>query len=99
MGDPEILILDEPFANLDPTTQIRLKTLLKDLKENRFWMRSMQSLYNNEDKLERITLDHFEKYINGLDSDAVKEMANQVFNPERRIEVVMQPEEEQQVDN
>jgi len=28
LGDPELLILDEPFANLDPTTQIRLKELL-----------------------------------------------------------------------
>lgn len=29
IGNPEIIILDEPFANLDPTTQIRLKKLLK----------------------------------------------------------------------
>jgi ABC-2 type transport system ATP-binding protein len=29
MGDPELVILDEPFANLDPTTQIRLKELVK----------------------------------------------------------------------
>ncbi|MDQ6903775.1 MAG: ABC transporter ATP-binding protein [Bacteroidota bacterium] len=29
--NPEILILDEPFASLDPTTQFRLKVLLKNL--------------------------------------------------------------------
>lgn len=31
IGNPEVIILDEPFANLDPTTQIRLKGLLKEL--------------------------------------------------------------------
>lgn len=31
IGNPEIIILDEPFANLDPTTQIRLKKMLKTL--------------------------------------------------------------------
>jgi len=35
IGNPEIIILDEPFANLDPTTQIRLKQLLKSLTENK----------------------------------------------------------------
>ena len=30
IGEPQLLILDEPFANLDPTTQIRLKELLKE---------------------------------------------------------------------
>jgi ABC-2 type transport system ATP-binding protein len=32
MGNPEILILDEPFTNLDPSSQIRLKRILKELK-------------------------------------------------------------------
>jgi ABC-2 type transport system ATP-binding protein len=32
MQKPELLVLDEPFANLDPTTQIRLKSILKSLK-------------------------------------------------------------------
>ena len=35
IGNPEIIILDEPFANLDPTTQIRLKKMLKALAENK----------------------------------------------------------------
>ena len=31
MGNPQVVVLDEPFANLDPTTQIRLKKILKTL--------------------------------------------------------------------
>lgn len=31
IGNPEVVILDEPFANLDPTTQIRLKEIIKEL--------------------------------------------------------------------
>lgn len=31
IGKPEVIILDEPFANLDPTTQIRLKKIIKEL--------------------------------------------------------------------
>ncbi len=31
IGNPKVIILDEPFANLDPTTQIRLKKIIKDL--------------------------------------------------------------------
>jgi len=34
IGNPEVIVLDEPFSNLDPTTQIRLKKLLRDLTNN-----------------------------------------------------------------
>ena len=33
IGNPEVVILDEPFANLDPTTQIRLKGIIKELAQ------------------------------------------------------------------
>jgi ABC-2 type transport system ATP-binding protein len=33
IGNPKVVILDEPFANLDPTSQIRLKKTLKALTE------------------------------------------------------------------
>lgn len=35
IGNPEVIILDEPFANLDPTTQIRLKGIIKNLAETK----------------------------------------------------------------
>lgn len=31
IGQPEVVILDEPFANLDPTTQFRLKGIVKKI--------------------------------------------------------------------
>jgi len=33
MSNPKILILDEPFSNLDPSTQIRLKKLLRTMQQ------------------------------------------------------------------
>lgn len=34
MGNPEVVFLDEPFENLDPSSQIRLKKLILREKEN-----------------------------------------------------------------
>ena len=34
IGTPAIIILDEPFANLDPSTQIKLKNLITDWSQN-----------------------------------------------------------------
>ena len=35
MGHPELIVLDEPFNSLDPSTQIRLKHLIKKKKESK----------------------------------------------------------------
>jgi len=34
IANPEVVILDEPFANLDPTTVNRLKKIIKELADN-----------------------------------------------------------------
>lgn len=35
IGNPKVVILDEPFANLDPTSQIRLKKILKSMSASK----------------------------------------------------------------
>jgi ABC-2 type transport system ATP-binding protein len=35
LNEPELLILDEPFANLDPSTQLRLVDMIKTMAEHK----------------------------------------------------------------
>jgi len=58
IGNPEVIILDEPFANLDPTTQIRLKQILKNLakKQGVTILVSSHDLMHVTDVCERIVV-------------------------------------------
>jgi len=56
--EPHLLVLDEPFANLDPGSQIRLKTLLRGLRQEHgtTMLISSHDLGHVTDFCERITL-------------------------------------------
>lgn len=58
IGTPEIIILDEPFANLDPSTQIKLKNLIKDWSHNSdsTFLISSHDLAHTTDVCERIVV-------------------------------------------
>ncbi|WP_225035893.1 ABC transporter ATP-binding protein [Winogradskyella sp. SM1960] len=58
IGNPEVIILDEPFANLDPTTQIRLKEIIRDLahKKGVTVLVSSHDLLHVTDVCERIVV-------------------------------------------
>lgn len=58
IGNPKVVILDEPFANLDPTTQIRLKGIIKDLaaKEDVTVLVSSHDLIHVTEVCERIVV-------------------------------------------
>lgn len=58
MGNPEVVMLDEPFENLDPSSQVRLKKLILQEKEmsQRTFLISSHDLNHVTDICDRIVL-------------------------------------------
>ncbi|MDB4925794.1 ATP-binding cassette domain-containing protein [Mucilaginibacter sp.] len=57
LQQPELLMLDEPFANIDPTTQFRLKNILKEVnKKGMTTLVSSHDLNHITDVCDRILL-------------------------------------------
>lgn len=56
IGDPEIVVLDEPFSNLDPTSQIRLKKILNDFSAGKTFLISSHDLNHIADVCTRIVI-------------------------------------------
>lgn len=58
VGDPELILLDEPFANLDPSTQMRLKKMLVKIVNDEYKtvLISSHNLNHVTDVAERIVV-------------------------------------------
>ena len=78
IGDPKILILDEPFTALDPSSQIRLKRFLADLqtKFNMSMLISSHDLNHVTEVCKRIVVLEKGKIVKNLqtDEDTLKEL-------------------------
>ena len=71
IGNPQVVILDEPFENLDPTSQIRLKQLLNRERKARSitYLISSHDLNHVTDICERIVILEKGKLIKDLRGD------------------------------
>ena len=56
IGNPEIVVLDEPFASLDPTSQIRLKKIITDRLDQHTFLISSHDLTHVADISSRIII-------------------------------------------
>jgi len=78
MQNPELLMLDEPFANIDPSTQIRLKKMVKELSSQKriTTIISSHDLNHVTDVCERIILMEKGKIIKDIatNSNTLKEL-------------------------
>jgi ABC-2 type transport system ATP-binding protein len=78
IGDPKILILDEPFTALDPSSQIRLKRFLVDLQTqfNMTMLISSHDLNHVTEVCKRIVVLEKGKIVKDIhtDADTLKEL-------------------------
>ena len=90
ISQPEVLILDEPFANLDPSSQIRLKTILNELhkKNNLTMLISSHDLNHIAEVSQRIVVLEKGQVVKDLlaSSNTLGELEG-YFNPETSVEV------------
>ena len=58
MGNPDVIVLDEPFANLDPSSQFKLRKIIKDLSASlgTTFLISSHTLDNIADVCSRIVI-------------------------------------------
>ncbi len=76
MGNPCVIILDEPFANLDPSSQIRLKKLIRGLERDKAILISSHDLAHVTEVCERIVVLEKGKIIRDITAseDTLKEL-------------------------
>jgi len=71
MISPEVLVLDEPFSNLDPTSQFQLKSLLKEWrdKHNMCMLISSHDLNHVTEVCKRIVVLHEGEIVHDLETN------------------------------
>ncbi len=71
MVEPEVLLLDEPFSNLDPTSQFQLKKILKELQEkkNTCMLISSHDLNHVTEVCRRIVVLHEGEIVHDLETN------------------------------
>jgi len=56
IGDPEVVLWDEPFSNLDPSTQLRVRNLIRTQSEGRSFLISSHDLNHISEACSRIII-------------------------------------------
>ncbi len=65
---------------------------LKNLEQNRFWSSGLQSCYENEINADLLLMQNYEKFINGLSAEDIKQACNKYIDEKGMIKIMATPE-------
>ncbi len=71
IGNPEIVILDEPFASLDPSSQIRFKNIVKEYAAEKTFLISSHDLNHVTEVCDRIVVLEKGQIVKDIQTDQV----------------------------
>lgn len=83
LGDPKLLILDEPTAGLDPKQRVIVRDLIRDLSRDRIVIISTHIVSDIETIADRVL---FIKQGKVIDSGSVSELTEKVESGEKNLE-------------
>ena len=63
------------------------------MKENRFWMNTINGKIKLDEDLSKITLENLDKAQEELSPNDIKKAAQNFFNAQQRLQIVMEPED------
>jgi len=78
-------------AVIGKVRETQLQSRLKAVKENGFWLGQLTARYREQLSLEGMKTEVYRRYLDGLNSEVVREAAASYFNPENYLEIVLQP--------
>ncbi len=93
-------VMDAPTAEKEITkvTETQRQERIKNLKENRFWSGYLSRAYKNDLDPTKIGMEHYEKYVDALNGDAVQAMAKKIFNFDEIKQFILLPEDKAEGD-
>ncbi len=82
--------------DLKKVKEIQRQAKIKNMKENRYWSRQIESKVRFSDPLESILMPTFENKLNSLNGDHIKEYARKYFNSNNYMQIIMDPADKPQ---
>ncbi len=80
LGDPELLLVDEPTAGLDPEERVHFKEVLQDLKEERTVLLSTHIVEDISEICERVMIMDAGQIIqNSSESDLISALSGKIY--------------------